>query len=444
MRCPVAPPHEIRDPVHGAIPVDGSELQIIDHPVVQRLRGICQLGFAHLAFPGATHTRFLHSLGAMHLAGLAFDAVFRDAPFSSPARRDSLRRCLRMAALCHDLGHPPFSHAVEFAMPEVAELDLPASVIGAGQRRASHEDYTLLLLLRSDLARVMREAFDFGPEQVACLISPAMAAPDAYFDEGGCDLRPVLSQLISSELDVDRLDYLLRDSIFTGAQYGRTDTPWLISHLSRQVDADDRVCLALDGRALFAFDDFMVARFHMFVMVYFHQKSVAYEEMLRRCLEGAGQQRRLPAGVEAYAGTDDAWLWDWLRRHDDPWARRIVRYDPYKVALEVHGTPEDAALTQRVDLLRREGIDAIPRAEVGVMQRPPKAGAPSIYLVDQPRGGSRQVQRLLDATRVFRRQELSATISRIYVAPDDLARARALLHGSWKARELAFGTRSSP
>ena len=110
------PPQEIRDPIHGAIPVDDAEIAIIDHPFIQRLRGIRQLGFSHLPFPGATHTRYNHSLGVMHLAGRAFDACFRDEPFSTPEVQQSYRHCLRLAALCHDSGHAPFSHAAEFAI----------------------------------------------------------------------------------------------------------------------------------------------------------------------------------------------------------------------------------------------------------------------------------------------------------------------------------------
>ena len=92
MRSPSPPPKEIRDPIHGAIQADSQELTIIDHPAVQRLRGIRQLGFSHLPFPGATHTRYAHSLGAMHLAGQDLDACFRDHPFSSLKKERAYRR----------------------------------------------------------------------------------------------------------------------------------------------------------------------------------------------------------------------------------------------------------------------------------------------------------------------------------------------------------------
>ncbi len=115
---------EIRDPIHGAITMDRAEAAVIDHPFVQRLRGIRQLGFSHLPFPGATHTRYNHSLGVMYLAGRAFDVCFRDKPFATKVARHSYRHCVRLAALCHDLGHAPFSHAAEFARPPLRDLNI--------------------------------------------------------------------------------------------------------------------------------------------------------------------------------------------------------------------------------------------------------------------------------------------------------------------------------
>ena len=441
MRLPPAPPSEIRDPIHGAIELDTSERAVVDHAFVQRLRGIRQLGFSHLAFPGATHTRFVHSLGAMHLAGRAFDAIFRDEPFASPERARALRRCVRMAALCHDLGHPPFSHAAEFAMPALRTLGIRAYAAGKVacrlDRRASHEDYTIAVLTESDLGRTIEACFAFTARHVAALISEEVLVPDDFFVEDGVDLRGLLSQLISSELDVDRLDYLVRDSYFTGARYGQIDTGWIITHLTRHVDADGRAALALDRRALYAFDDYIIARFHMFVMVYFHQKSIAYEELLRRYMEWEGCTYRLPSDMDGYLSCDDAQLWDHLRRVDHPAAARVVGFQPHKVVLEAHGTAAEAALPQRVDALRRAGIDAFPKAATGVLLRPRKPGKPPIFVV-YGRGGGRP--RLLeDATQAFAPLDHTATISRIYVPPDDVDRARSILDGAWRQQSLLGG-----
>ena len=238
----MAPPRsfEIRDPIHGAVGVSGDERAVVDHPFVQRLRGIRQLGFSHLPFPGATHSRYAHSIGAFHLAGAAFDAAVRDDPFSSPARRAALRSAVRLAALCHDLGHAPFSHAAEFAMPSLHALGIaacaPARVAGRLHQRASHEDYTVAILTGSSLAQTIAAHFPFSPLHVAALVSPDVDVPDDFFVDRGLDFRGLLSQLISSELDVDRLDYLGRDSYFSGARYGQVDVNWILSSLEWYVD----------------------------------------------------------------------------------------------------------------------------------------------------------------------------------------------------------------
>ena len=438
------PPLEIRCPVHGAVPVDVHEAAIVDHPAVQRLRGVRQLGFSHLPFPGATHTRFSHSLGAMHLAGLAFDSVFRDQPFSSPARMASLRRCVRLAALCHDLGHAPYSHAAEFAMPSLRALKvgayLPERVRHRLDERAHHEDYTVAVLVNSELSRAIAAGFDFSPGHVAALISGDVGVDDDYFVEDGYDVRGLLSQLISSELDVDRLDYLQRDSLYTGARYGQIDATWLISHLARHVDDQGRVCLALDHRALYALDDFLLSRFHMFLMVYFHGKSVVYEEMLKRWVQEPGADFALPADVEAYLETDDAWMWAQLRASESRWARRITRYQPYKVVFEEHGTAEHTALEQRVAGLRAAGIDAIPSTAWGSVLGKVSADKVPLYVVGEE--GRRLVEphpvarRLADLTPGRIGKVEGAGICRIYVAPEALDDARACLGRVWQQPSL--------
>ena len=207
---------------------------------------------------------------------------------------------------------------------------------------------------------------------------------DVFFVEDGCDLRALLSQLISSELDVDRLDYLVQDSVFTGAKYGEVDTGWLISHLTRHVDAEDRVCLALDGRALYALDGFLMARFHMFLMVYFHQKSAVYEEMLKRTIAAQQPTWTLPADPAGYARTDDAWLWDWLRRRSDPWARRIIGFNPYKGRYARYAGGGRVGAAHRAP--PRRGGDAIARAERGSCSGRPSRRARH-YVVDHPVAG---------------------------------------------------------
>jgi HD superfamily phosphohydrolase len=430
MERPASPPMEIRDPLHGAITVDGPELAVIDHPYVQRLRGIRQLGFSHLPFPGATHTRYNHSLGVMHLAGLAFDACFRDDPFSTPEDRAAYRHCLRLAALCHDIGHAPFSHAAEFAMPALKELGItayaPERVAARLDVRASHEDYTIAILTQSDLAGTIRANFPFDPMHVAALVSHEVRIEDDFFNHRGFDLRGLLSQLISSDLDVDRLDYLGRDSFFTGAKYGQVDVHWLVSNMARHVDSEGRVSLALDRRALYAFDDFMIARFHMFVMVYFHQKSVAYEEMLKRHMRSEGCAYRLPSDLEAYRLTDDAELMAHLRQSDDEWARRIVEQDPFRVVWEGQGPSGHTELAGLHERLLNNGIDAIAVPGPGVVYGQRKPGMPSLVVVNR-QGHDKSVVPMEQATGIFDRYQDERCVGRLYVDRPDRDAARAVI-----------------
>lgn len=434
---------EVRDPIHGAIRLTGSEREVADHPFIQRLRGVRATGFSAQAFPCATHTRYPHSLGVMHLAGRAFDAVYRSWDFTRADAPDRFRACVRLAALCHDLGHSPFSHCTEFAMPPLAALGI--DWYGAAEdRAATHEDYTIAILANTDLAEVIRSNFGFTARHVAALISHDVGIDDDFFVDGGLDHRRVLSQIVSSELDVDRMDYLVRDSYFSGARYGQVDVNWLVSHLVAHPVEGGQVSLALDGRALYAFDDFLIARHHMFLMVYFHHKSVVYEELLKRFVAEPGCEWAISADLDVYLHQDDIDLIANLRRSRSQWARRIVRREPYVRLLEVHGTPDEVDLTREVGILDEAGIDVMQSSSTGRLSRYEAYGqkrrkAPEIMVIDRlptqqkPQQGlpglaaPTGVQPLAQATRIFQRYAEARTVARLFVAAEAKDHARALL-----------------
>ena len=442
---------EVRDPIHGAVLVSDEEGHIVDHPFVQRLRGIKQMGFSELPFPGAVHSRYAHSVGVMELAGRAFDAITRHGPARlSEPRRAILRSCVRLAALCHDLGHAPFSHCTEFAMPKLHQLAIqaydPRLVAGRLDKLASHEDYTIAILTQSSLARAIEAHFPFCGSHVAARVSHEVTVDDGFFLDGGRDWRRVCSQLISSELDVDRLDYLQRDSYYSGARYGLIDVGWLIGNLECHVSQGselptrpglrgDTVSLALDHRAIYAFDDFMIARYHMFVMVYFHHKSVVFEEMLKRhfteavCRDSAYP---FPTDMEQYLEMDDVHLHSYLRSSPDPWARRIVERRAYRRALELHGSQREVATDLAVQVLAEAGIDWLHASSTGKLSRYNVMGqkrgkAPRIYVVQRQPGCVERVLSLEDATRVFERYQDERHIARIYVPEDRVEAAQALM-----------------
>lgn len=423
---------EVRDPIHGAIALDAGETVVADDPWFQRLRHIRQTGFSHLPFPGATHTRHAHALGVMHLAGRAFDSAYRDWTFERPDAAQRFRACVRLAALCHDLGHPPFSHCMEFAMPALGTLGVSWYGAGAGAvRKATHEDYTIAILQHGSIGRQIDQRFPFGARHVAALISAEVAPPDDFFVDGGLDHRRLLSQLVSSELDVDRLDYLVRDATFTGANYGQVDVNWLISNLEAWPDGG-QVSLAMDGRAVYAFDHFLIARHHMFLMVYFHHKSVIYEEMLRRYVQGEGCDWRFPE-LDGWLEVDDVALTAHLRASTDPWARRVVEQRPFRRVVERHGTPSEADVSKEEQVLRAAGFDVIANHSRGQLSRyhlwgRKRSKAPTIWVLDRMPGHPvDRVRPLAEASGVFERYADARVISRLYVEPERVDEARAAL-----------------
>lgn len=221
---------EIRDPVHGSIYFSDPEVAVIDSPEYQRLRAIKQLGFSEFSYPGATHNRYLHSLGVCHLVGEVFDSVFRAYPFAKSSHRINFRQIVRLAALLHDIGHGPLSHTTEQVMPLCKDLNIKVyQDPSQGGRRANHEDYTIKYITDSNLAEVIREKFpEIDPYHVACLIDKNLPAKDDFFIDGNINFRCILSQLVSSELDADRMDYLERDSYYCGTNYGKIDLGWLV------------------------------------------------------------------------------------------------------------------------------------------------------------------------------------------------------------------------
>lgn len=409
----------IRDPIQGAVEITADERAVIDAPHFQRLRGIRQLGFADLAFPGATHTRYAHSVGAMAVATRVFDVVFRDVALPA-AERARFRQALRLAVLLHDVGHPPFSHCSEVALPPVGDLDLPAWLAPGTSRRASHEDLGLAVILRSGLTGVLDERFapaGLGPEDVAALVSGRTPPGGSPFQAGGVDYGPLLRQMVSSELDADRMDYLFRDSFFTGVNYGKFDLDWIVQNLGLTV-RDGEAYLALDARAILAFEDFLLSRWHMFMSVYFHHTPVAYEWMLQNWYAEGPETYPIPADPDALVAWDDVHLVSALRRSPSPWARRIVSREPWRPAYEQHpGDPELLAPVR--DALEDAGLELAVSASRGEISK---------YLGERRglwvRTGHGEVP--IDAYAELFQHGGSSTLVRIYVAPEDLERARAV------------------
>lgn len=425
---------EIRDPVHGTIVIEDAEVKVIESPQFQRLRLIKQLGFAEFSFPGATHNRYLHSIGVCHLAGQVFDAVFSDFKFSKQATKGRLRQVFRLAALLHDIGHGPLSHTTEEVMPPLADLKVAAYAklktpppVGL---QANHEDYTIKILTDSGLTQIMREAFpDIDPFMVACLIDQRLTLTEDFFIDQGFDFRPILSQLVSSELDCDRMDYLVRDSYFCGTNYGKVELGWLIANMNfHQVDG--QLHLALNRRAIYTFDDFLISRHHMHLMVYFHHKAIVYEEMLGRYLTSKDCTYRLPADLDSYLHATDYSLYEHLASVQNKWAKRIAERRPFKVLSEIHSTTESPRPQKMVDALNSMGIEVIHASSQARLSKyhtlSPQDLAFQIFVVDQYDRWDKPVP-IEECTEIFKKYEGNRIIDRLYVAPQDFEKAEHLL-----------------
>jgi hypothetical protein len=256
----------IRDPVHDVIAfrtereVDALLFRLLNAAEVQRLRRIRQLGMASLAYPGADHSRYSHSLGVMQTARRMLEQLGRIVPIDEGDER----ACLA-ASLLHDLGHGPFSHVFE----RVGGLP--------------HERITRRIINdpSSDVHRVLAEQDAGLPARVAALL------------EGRGD-RPLFHDILASQLDADRLDYLLRDNLMTGSRYGDFDLQWLLHSLTVD-EASGR--LAVTWKGVSAVEAYLQSRYHMYRNVYFHKVVRAAEGMVKLALQRARRlavQDRLP------------------------------------------------------------------------------------------------------------------------------------------------------
>lgn len=428
---------EIRDPVHGSVYYSDQEVAILDTAEFQRLRAIKQLGFSEFSFPGATHNRYIHSVGVGHLAGEVFDSIFKVYPFSKPSVKTRFRQILRLGAMLHDVGHGPLSHTTETVMPPMEDLKIKiyseqnAEFITKNKgRRANHEDYTIKYVTDSEIAETIRTQFsDIKPLHVACLIDKSLNCPDDFFVDNGVDFRPILSQLVSSELDVDRMDYLERDSYFCGTNYGKIDTNWLIQNMTFYRE-NDKMYLAINRRALYSFDDFLISRHHMHLMVYCHHKSIVYEEMLTRYLSSPECTFVLPSDIHEYTRYNDYRLHEHLASVDNPWALRIAQRKPFKVLMEQHNTSE----SERPDLIRKaieaEGIEVIRASSKTRLSKYHSSSADEndtlIYVVDQYDRWNKPAP-INQSTEIFQRYEGARIIDRIYVAPENFTKAETIL-----------------
>ncbi|HUF35893.1 MAG TPA: HD domain-containing protein [Gemmatimonadales bacterium] len=324
----------IRDPLWDNIRLDRPALLALDTPAVQRLRYVRQVGHAFLVYPGATHTRFEHALGAYHLTKRALAALEERGELAQVAEPDGL--AVRLAALLHDIGHYPFSHALE-------EAGFP-----------SHETLGVAKLRQGELGDVLCEVGGPGfADAVGSLITGESASP--------------LQGLISGSLDLDKIDYLSRDARMCGVPYGTVDVDRLLSTLTLVETAPGRLEVGVQEKGVSALESLLFAKYQMYRNVYWHHAVRAATCMFKRAVRGAVARGSI--SVEAIAeATDDGLMEVLITRDRNPLALAIRARRLHKRALDLPASDvppdvqpwvaEDPALLERVEdaLAARAGL----------------------------------------------------------------------------------------
>lgn len=333
------PTQRIRCPVHGFIRYSKNERAIIDHRVFQRLRNVRQLAMEYLVYPGATHTRFEHSLGVMDMASRVFEALvrrhseqiaedLRQVPELAEDTIPKAKQVIRLMGLLHDLGHPAFAHAGEAGIP--------------GKQK--HE-FVSVYAIENHLATLIDSTFFQGAASV--LVRLIQKSEDLAF----------LGQIVSGELDVDRGDYLLRDSLHCGVSYGLYDANRLIESLTLiNNEESGRLQLALDRGGEHTFEAMILARYQMSTQVYFHKIRRIYDHYLEEyCrLWGAENYKDLEDVLEH----DDVSMAVEIRRDSKsegprkPWAERIVLRKHHRVVHQTGDSADQQALRRAKQMLR--------------------------------------------------------------------------------------------
>jgi uncharacterized protein len=321
--------HEIRDPIHTFIRVSSDERRVIDSRPFQRLRDIHQLALSYLVYPAATHRRFEHSLGVMELAGRVFDVITRQENRRNDAREyfrpdnelSYWRTVVRMGALCHDLGHIPFSHGAEELLPPGYH----------------HEHLSVDVILGDELATVWNSMTPpIKPRDVAKVAVGLKAWPFEASDFSPWD--ELMTDIVTGNaFGVDRIDYLLRDSHHAGVGYGRFDHHRLVDSL-RILRWSDKPVIGIERGGMHAAEALQLARYFMFEQLYFHRVRRALDlhlrQFLREWLPGGTYPIAIP---DHLALTDNEVLTAMRRAAENPAsaghdaARRILRRDFYRV-----------------------------------------------------------------------------------------------------------------
>ncbi|EMR75021.1 HD superfamily phosphohydrolase [Thermoplasmatales archaeon SCGC AB-540-F20] len=330
--------YEVRDPIYGFIKFNEWERRIINKPEFQRLRRIKQLSLTCMVYPGATHTRFEHSLGVMHLASMMFDTIVgqkknKEILEESIMEYDDTgikreKQVIRLAALLHDIGHGPFSHTSDELYP-LKDKKL--------NKHYKHEDYSCEII-----EKCLRNAIDNDRyNKTNCNIKAEEISGLIGGNSEHLGKRLFWKLLISGQLDADRCDYLLRDSYHTGVKYGVFDHLRLINTMQLDLDPEsgDPVIAVHEGGWHIA-EAIMIARYKIFTQVYFHKTRRAYDYHLKEAMKHAlkGKTYPPPNKIKDFLKFDDVMMWNLFNsNHSNNDCKAIINREHIR---SIYSTPE--------------------------------------------------------------------------------------------------------
>lgn len=309
----------LRDPIHGFIRLNRLEREVVNSGPFQRLRHIKQLALTHMVYHGAEHTRFGHALGVMELATRLFDVlmsqrkeVVRSLLGWSSEEIERYRELLRLAAALHDIGHPPFSHATE--------RDLFPSGF-------DHTSYGTKVIEETEI----REIIDTLGKPLGIQTSDVVE----LYRGGEGSATHFLQRIFMGDLDVDRMDYLLRDSLYTGVSYGQFDLNRLLYTLTLAEDPEGgEPILVLEEGGMHAAEGLLLGRYFMFTQVYFHSVCRAYNILLTDFVRRILPRGKYPTEVQKFLDLDDLTIYAEMKKDRSGLGKRILSRGHYPCLFE--------------------------------------------------------------------------------------------------------------
>ena len=319
----------VADPVHGSIPLTCAETRILGTRIFQRLINVRQLGLAHLVYPGADYSRLSHSLGVCHLTWRMLEHIRDLKSDAIPGIDDNKLALYRIAGLLHDVGHYPFSHAAEQAISDFYSRSLLTQAPGiegqgadpqlpSGPPSYKHEQMGKLVISRDPELQEVFKAYDIDPAEVSSIFM--REKPQG------------LENVVSSDLDADRIDYLLRTARHTGLPYGSVDLDYLISQL--RVDKDGHLCIT--RKALKTADHFLLCRYFDYQQVSYHKTVAGLELVLKDVIVGLLETGALRCSATDVSDMVNEGKW---RDFDDGFVLHKIR--------DVSRVSEDRVLSQK-------------------------------------------------------------------------------------------------